>query len=475
MGSLMILIGWLLDVLSLKGLSDAIFTRFATPGDPDYPVHRAVWGLLSIGEVEKAFVLSRGRWERSRSPRSGRDYIHVLLRRREFSEAEKVAAELAERNPKSAWIRVLYADIVRFFSDPENPERALEIYGQADPLCTAMLPDHYPLSVLLKRVTRIHRERGDEEALLETLERFLSLKSTNFHHDEFILLAELHLKRGNRERAREVLETGCQAKVRDVHLRDAWRRMGFGDPPPIPPRKKALPDLSGFEKIPIKTKLLTEADDPAGTVKSYVEGDLKPGDVVAFSSCVAAIMEGRMLMEGTVPISRLARFTSRLIAGRHPVGGFTSSAPMANALSAQTALEEVGTLRILAAIVAGGIGKMLGRDGWFYVVAGPQVAQIDDILGSLPPYDYYVMLGPNDPYLLSNRIAKELGQGVGAAIVDANDLGIAWAVGYSDGVDAKALETGMADNPAGNQDQMTPIVVVRRAAEGKAGLLAGSQ
>lgn len=470
----MVRLGWFLDVLSLKGLSDAIFTKFATPRDPDYPVHRAVWGLLSAGEVEKALALARGRWEISRSPRAGRDYIHVLLRKREFSEAEKVAAELVGRNPDNAWIRVLYGDIVRFFSDPNNPERALEIYRQADPLCTARLPDHYPLAVLLKRVTQIYRELGDEDALLESLERFLSLKSTNFHHDEFILLAELHLKRGNRERAREVLETGCQAKVRDVHLREAWRRMGFGDPPPMPPRKKALPDLGGYEKVPIKTKLLTEADDPVETVRSYVEGKLRPGDVVAFSSCVAAIMEGRMLMEGTVPISRLARLTARLVASRHPVGAFTSSAPLANPLSAQTALEEVGSLRILAAIVAGGIGKLLRRDGWFYVVAGPQVAQIDDILGSLPPYDYYVMLGAKDPYLLSNRIAEALGGSVGAAIVDANDLGIAWAVGYSDGVDAKSLETAMADNPAGNQDQRTPIVLVR-ALEGRASLVAGAR
>jgi hypothetical protein len=462
MNSLMVLIGWFLDVLSLKGLSDSIFTRFATPDSGDYPVHRAVWGLLAEGELDRAFELAGGRWERSKSPRAGRDYIHVLLRRHMFSEAEQVAAELAERNPNNAWIMILYADIVRFFSDPENRERALEIYKKADPLCTAMLPDHYPLAVLLKRVARIHIETGDEEAAIETLERFLSLEATNFH-DEFIILAELHLKRGNRDRAREVLDTGCKAKVRDPHLREAWERMGFGTPPPIPPRKNRLPDLSGWTKLPIKTKLLTEADDPAETVKRYVQGDLKEGDVAAFSSCVAAIMEGRMLMEGTVPLSALARFTSKIIAGRHPVGAFTSSAPMANPLSAQTALEEVGSLRILAAIAAGGIGKVLGRDGWFYVVAGPQVAQIDDILGSLPPYDYYVMLGPKDPYLLSNRIAGGLGKGVGAAIVDANDLGIAWAVGYSEGVDAKALETAMADNPAGNQDQMTPIVLVRRA------------
>ncbi|MEX0975167.1 MAG: polysaccharide deacetylase family protein, partial [Bacillota bacterium] len=94
-------------------------------------------------------------------------------------------------------------------------------------------------------------------------------------------------------------------------------------------------------------------------------------------------------------------------------------------------------------------------------------AQIDDILGSVPPYDYYVMLGPRDSSALSNKIAAGLGEGVHAAIIDANDLGIAWAVGYSRGVDAKWLELAMSDNPAGNQEQMTPVVIVRPEPESK--------
>lgn len=465
MGSLLVFVGWFLDVLSLKGLSDAVFTRFASPRDADYPVHRAVWGLMARGETEKAYALSKGRWERSKSPRAGRDYIHILLKRGMFSKAEEVAAELSERHPDNAWLRMLYGDIVRFFSAPGDPARALEIYERADPLCWAMLPDPYPLAVLFKRTARIHKEMGNEDALLTTMERFMSIEPTNFHQDEFILLSELYLKRGDAERAREVLKTGCEVMARDMQLREAWKRMGFGTPPPAAPRKKALPDLGGFRKIPVKTDLLTEADDPAAAVKAYAEGCLEPGDVVAFSSCVAAIMEGRMLMEGTVRPGALARFTSRLVAGRHPLGGFGSSAPMANPLSAETALEEVGSLRVLIAIAAAGIGQALGKAGWFYVVAGPQVAQIDDILGSIPPYDYYVMLGPRDPYLLSEDIAGKLGMGAGVAIVDANDLGIAWAVGYSNGVDAVALERAMSDNPAGNQDQMTPIVVVRRLSD----------
>jgi len=36
-------------------------------------------------------------------------------------------------------------------------------------------------------------------------------------------------------------------------------------------------------------------------------------------------------------------------------------------------------------------------------------------------------------------------------------------VGYSRGVDRRRLEALMCDNPAGNQDQQTPIVIVRGA------------
>lgn len=94
-------------------------------------------------------------------------------------------------------------------------------------------------------------------------------------------------------------------------------------------------------------------------------------------------------------------------------------------------------------------------------MAGPQSALIDDVAGSLPPCDYYVIMGPEHPRGLAERIAEVLG--CEAAIVDANDRQVAWAVGYSRGVDRRWLEALMCDNPAGNQDQQTPIVIVRGA------------
>jgi hypothetical protein len=47
--------------------------------------------------------------------------------------------------------------------------------------------------------------------------------------------------------------------------------------------------------------------------------------------------------------------------------------------------------------------------------------------------------------------------------VDANDLQIAWVVGCSNAVLQSAIEKAMEDNPAGNGDQQTPIILLRPA------------
>jgi hypothetical protein len=70
-------------------------------------------------------------------------------------------------------------------------------------------------------------------------------------------------------------------------------------------------------------------------------------------------------------------------------------------------------------------------------------------------------MGPYEPSDLAQAISSEIG--CEAAIIDANDLGVAWAVGYSSGVDAPWLEDVMSTNPAGNQEQQTPIVLVKRS------------
>jgi hypothetical protein len=56
-------------------------------------------------------------------------------------------------------------------------------------------------------------------------------------------------------------------------------------------------------------------------------------------------------------------------------------------------------------------------------------------------------------------MAHELG--CGAAVVDANDLGKVEILGASAFLDRDLLTEAMRPNPQGNDDQQTPLVLVR--------------
>ena len=59
-------------------------------------------------------------------------------------------------------------------------------------------------------------------------------------------------------------------------------------------------------------------------------------------------------------------------------------------------------------------------------------------------------------------------------MVDANHLSGAWVVGASEGVDRDWLTRVLADNPAGNEDEGTPVVLVRPLRDGESAATAGS-
>ena len=61
--------------------------------------------------------------------------------------------------------------------------------------------------------------------------------------------------------------------------------------------------------------------------------------------------------------------------------------------------------------------------------------------------------------------------GVACAIVDVNDLQKAKVLGASPGVSRASLEAALLDNPHGNGDEQTPIVVVKWRGEGPHPLL----
>lgn len=209
-----------------------------------------------------------------------------------------------------------------------------------------------------------------------------------------------------------------------------------------------------YGRYAIKTHVITAGDKLADVAVKYVKPKLRPGDVVFLSEKMVACTQGRAVPLEEIRPGRLAIFLSARVY-KNP-GGIGLAMPE----TMEMALRECGVLRILLAAVAHCIGRLFGKRGWFYVVAGRRAASIDGPCHyTLPPYNQYVVLGPDKP----DRIAREIAGLLGAPvlIVDINDLG-GNILGSSEKADKKLYCKILRDNPLGQSGQCTPCGIIRR-------------
>lgn len=209
------------------------------------------------------------------------------------------------------------------------------------------------------------------------------------------------------------------------------------------------------ETIPVKTKILTEDDNIVEIVKQYTAGIAKSGDIIVISESPLAITEGRAVPEENIKVGLTAAILWRF------VGKVNYGIGLRSPTSMQCAVEEVGRLRIIFAAFVSALGKLVGRKGDFYRVAGKQAALIDAAHTSpVPPYDKCVIKGPKEADKTAQLVKDETGYET--AVMDINDIGGSWVVGKSSGIDVRFLEEVMKNNPQGQGDQMTPLCIVRR-------------
>ena len=208
-------------------------------------------------------------------------------------------------------------------------------------------------------------------------------------------------------------------------------------------------------RIPVKTRVLREADPLVETVKSYVLAAMaRAGDIVTIAESPVAVMQGR-----AIPIARIEPGFWASVLWR-----FVKKVPYGIGLrspwSMQCAIDEVGAPRIIRAAMAGAWGKLRGRSGDFYRIAGKQAAMIDAAHTSgVKEFYECVIKGPKDPDGTARALSEATGFPV--AIVDANDIFGCAVVGVPDGLDVKLVEESMRDNPAGQGDELTPIIILR--------------
>jgi len=209
-----------------------------------------------------------------------------------------------------------------------------------------------------------------------------------------------------------------------------------------------------YLRIPVKTHVIMRDDNIVDVVKKYTQEIVKEDDIVFISEKAVAITQGRAYPLEEIKPRPLARFLSRYVT-KTPAGiglGIPETMEMA--------LRECGVLKILFAAVVSFFGKLIGRKGDFYRIAGYKASSIDGPTpNTLPPYNRYVVLGPENP----DKVAKEISESIRAqvAIVDINDLGGNILGTSKESMDRNELLGILKDNPRGQCSEQTPIGIIR--------------
>ncbi|WP_371368175.1 hypothetical protein SRRS_18490 [Sporomusa rhizae] len=206
-----------------------------------------------------------------------------------------------------------------------------------------------------------------------------------------------------------------------------------------------------LELKPVPTRILTNKDDIVDIIEKYAKDDIGPNDVVSVAESVVAITQGRFVRPEDMKLSLMARVLCRFVPQK---GSLSSSYGM------QSAMDAEGTWRVAWAMFLGMLAKLVGKNGVFYELAGEQAALIDDVTGTMPPFDKCLVYGPADPNGVAEAIKKRLGC-YGAAVADVNDLKRAAVLGVTQGLNPKELARILIDNPFGNASQKTPIVIIK--------------
>lgn len=202
---------------------------------------------------------------------------------------------------------------------------------------------------------------------------------------------------------------------------------------------------------PVPTRILTDKDNIVDVIEHYAKAAIGPHDVVSVAESVVAITQGRFTRPEDITPSLLARVLCRFV----PQKGSLSSV-----YGMQAAMDAEGSWRVAWAMFLGMLGKVVGRNGLFYELAGEQAALIDDVTGTMPPFDKCLVYGPADPNGVAEAIKQRLGC-YGAAVADVNDLKRAAVLGATQGLDPKEVARILIDNPFGNASQKTPIVIIK--------------
>ena len=223
---------------------------------------------------------------------------------------------------------------------------------------------------------------------------------------------------------------------------------------PLAVARDGVPD--GIVAIPVRTALVRAGDDLAAHRRGGSDGHRATRRRVAISETARRDRAGRFVAAETC-----ARRRSRTRSARRAGALATVNQPE----SLQLVIDQVGHARVLYAALAHVFGRAFGRRGVFYEVMGESDRRDRRV------YRNAAALRARDRPCAARagrvRAVRIRAAPAALAIVDANDLEKAKVLGASAGVDAALVERALLDNPHGNGDEQTPLVVLKWRGRGR--------
>lgn len=211
-----------------------------------------------------------------------------------------------------------------------------------------------------------------------------------------------------------------------------------------------------YERIGVRTRMVKFGDDLDALVREYVTPLAQPGDWIALSEKVVSVCQNNVRHISTVKVRWLARL---IVKG---VKKYPEDIAWEHPAKMQVAIDMAGYPRMLTALVVGGLTRLVGIHGVFWRIAG-RVSEIDGFNPrAMWPYTEYAILPPKDPDGLVQRIEDKLG--LPNTIIDGNNIDVKIiSCSRRLPVDARVARLVLLDNPMGQDEELTPIILVRAA------------
>lgn len=223
-------------------------------------------------------------------------------------------------------------------------------------------------------------------------------------------------------------------------------------------RKNVIVDGIEYERYAVQTHFVERGESYIELIEQYILPLYEESDILSISEKIISMCQNNVVEKNDVKLGFWAKNLSKFASSNN------HGVAMDEPYKLQLAINIAGLPRILLASICSAVTKLFGKKGVFYKIAGHGIDGIDGFYtdSSFDVYHDTALLNPREPNKVCDEIYNKLN--VKCMIVDANDLSIE-LFGKScslEDIDNGHLINVIKDNPAGQSDELTPFIILRK-------------